>query len=119
MSAAQPGCRLTIEPGGIETVVPCGTLLLTACARAGVRVPNLCASRGLCTTCSAQIIAGADHLDPPAAQERRMLDWIGAPPDVRLTCQTRIRDDVVLRAAISPIERLDYDPSEFPWTQQR
>lgn len=109
-------CRLLLEPDGTEVEVPYDTLLITACTRARVKVPNLCGNRGLCTTCSAEIIDGLGNLTPVQETERRWLRWIGAPPNVRLTCQARIRGDVTMRAAISPIRRLEYDPSDLPWT---
>lgn len=109
-------CVLTCVPSGERAEVPAGTLLIQACKKAGVEVPNLCGHRALCSTCSAEVLEGAENLEPPSRQERRILDWIGAPPRVRLTCQARIRGDVVIRPAISPIERLGYDPSDFPWS---
>lgn len=110
-------CRLLLQAQGIEAAIPYDTLLITACKKAGVKVPNLCGNRGLCTTCSAEIIEGLENLTPAQETERRWLRWIGAPPNVRLTCQAHIRGDVTMRAAISPIRRLDYDPSDLPWTE--
>jgi len=114
-SGSPETCRLSLRPEGVEVLIPYDTLLITACTRAGVKVPNLCGNRGLCTTCSAEILTGLDNLTPVEETERRWLRWIGAPPHVRLTCQARIRGDVTMRAAISPIRRLDYDPSDLPW----
>lgn len=109
-------CTLTCRPGGEQITVPLGTLLFHACKKAGVVVPNLCGNRALCSTCAALVVEGSENLDPPSRQERRLLKWIGAPLSVRLTCQARIHGDVVIIPAISPIERLDYDPSDLPWT---
>jgi len=109
------GHRVRLLPGGEETVVEDGTLLILACRKAGVKVPNLCGNRGLCTTCSAEIRHGGDSLSGVESQERQMLAWIGAPSRVRLACQAQVHGDVEVHAGISPLERLDYDPSAYPW----
>lgn len=116
MAGDVDGCRLTFHPTGQQQVVPYDTLLVTACRKARISVPNLCGNRGLCTTCAALIVSGTEHLSPVTAQERQMLDWVGAPPEVRLTCQAHVWGPVELVPGISPIERLDYDPSQFPWS---
>jgi adenylate cyclase len=115
-SSERRTCHLTLLPEGLEADVPYDSLLITACKKAGVKVPNLCGNRGLCTTCSAKVIEGLENLSPIEKTERRWLKWIGAPPNVRLTCQAHIRGNVTMRAAISPIRRLEYDPSDLPWT---
>jgi ferredoxin len=40
-----------------------------------------------------QVEAGADQLVPPNAREQRLLDRLGASPDVRLGCQICITKD--------------------------
>lgn len=116
MASDAPGCRVTFRPSGQQREVPYDTLLVVACRKARVVVPNLCGNRGLCTTCAALILSGHENLSPVTRQERRMLEWVGAPADVRLACQAHVRGPVELLPGISPIERLDYDPSLFPWS---
>jgi ferredoxin len=106
---------VTCQPGGERATVEPGETLMRAIRAAGVEVPNLCGNHALCATCAAQVLDGQGALSRPGRDERRFLRWIGAPESVRLTCQAKVRGDVVVRAAISPIERLDYDPSELPW----
>ncbi|MGH9038975.1 MAG: 2Fe-2S iron-sulfur cluster-binding protein [Acidimicrobiia bacterium] len=108
-------CTVTCVPGGERVTVEAGATLMRAIRAAGVSVPNLCGNHALCVTCAAQVLDGLDALSRPGRAERRMLRWIGAPDSVRLTCQAKVRGDIVVRAAISPIERLDYDPSDLPW----
>ena len=108
-------CTVTCSPGGESATVEAGETLMRAIRKAGVAVPNLCGNEALCAPCAAQVLEGLDALSRPRRTERRMLRWIGAPPSVRLTCQAKVRGDIVVRAAISPIERLDYDPSDLPW----
>lgn len=107
---------LTCLPDGQAVEVPAETLLITACLKAGVKVPNLCGNRGLCTTCAGRVEVGHENLSSPTAQERTMLGWIGAPSTVRLTCQAVMLGPVTMEPRISPIDRLDYDPGDFPWT---
>ncbi|MGH7736008.1 MAG: adenylate/guanylate cyclase domain-containing protein, partial [Gemmatimonadales bacterium] len=49
----------------------------------------VCGGRGRCSTCRVKIIAGLEDLPAPSAAERKVLDRVGAPPGVRLACQTR------------------------------
>jgi ferredoxin len=112
---SQRACTVTCAPGGERATVEAGETLMRAIRAAGVAVPNLCGNHDLCLTCAAQVLEGGEALSRPRRLERRMLRWIGAPESVRLTCQARLHGDVVVRAAISPIERLDYDPSDLPW----
>jgi ferredoxin len=114
LSSHQP-CTVTCQPGGERATVAWGETLMRAIRAAGVEVPNLCGNHALCATCAAQVLDGQGALSRPGRDERRILRWIGAPESVRLTCQAKVRGDVVVRAAISPIERVDYDPSDLPW----
>jgi ferredoxin len=108
-------CTVTCVPGGERATVDAGETLMRAIRATGLAVPNLCGNHALCATCAAQVLDGLDHLTRPTRLERRMLRWIGAPASVRLTCQARLRGDVTVRAAISPIERIDYDAGDLPW----
>jgi ferredoxin len=115
----RPGPRravtVTCLPGGEQATVPAGETLMRAIRATGLAVPNLCGNHALCATCAAQVLDGLGHLTRPTRMERRMLRWIGAPESVRLTCQAKLRGDVTVRAAISPIERIDYDAGDLPW----
>ncbi len=94
--------------------VPVGILLLRASRRVGVPLENLCANRALCMTCAVRVAAGAGGLTPADERERRYLDWVGAPDDVRLACQARVVGDVSVRGNLIPIDRWEHDPST-PW----
>jgi ferredoxin len=111
----RPPCTVICQPGGEQATVDGGETLMRAIRAAGVEVPNLCGNHALCATCAAQVLSGQGSLSRRSRDERRFLRWIGAPESVRLTCQAKVYGDVVVHAAISPIERLDYDPSDLPW----
>jgi ferredoxin len=107
--------RVTLAGTGESVEVQRDTLLIRACKQLGVAVPNLCANKGLCATCAAVVIDGAKNVSPPDRRERAMLRWIGAPEHVRLTCQVKVRGDVTVRAGISPLADLGYDPTTHIW----
>ncbi|MEO1063325.1 MAG: 2Fe-2S iron-sulfur cluster-binding protein [Actinomycetota bacterium] len=115
---AEPGTvevRVEAATGEVQRgEVDAGTLLLRASRRVGVPLENLCANRALCMTCAVRIVDGHDGLTPADERERRYLDWVGAPDDVRLACQATVRGDVSVRANLIPIDRWDHDPA-MPW----
>ena len=89
-----------------EAMVPQGWSVLEASRFARVPHASVCGGRGRCSTCRVRVLGEARHLAPPSADERRVLDRIGAPPSVRLACQLRpVRDITVvplLPAALAP-----------------
>lgn len=48
---------------------------------------NVCRGRGRCGTCRVRVMQGADHLPPPDAMERKVLEHWNAGPTERLACQ--------------------------------
>lgn len=109
--------RLSVEAstGEVSTgEVPPGLLVLRASRRVGVPLENLCANRALCMTCAVRVRGSADGLSPADERERRYLDWVGAPDDVRLACQATITGDVTIRANLIPIDRWEHDTAS-PW----
>jgi adenylate cyclase len=51
--------------------------------------PSTCGGRGRCSSCRVLVMEGAETLPPPQSVERRLLDRIQAPRNVRLACQIR------------------------------
>lgn len=49
----------------------------------------VCGGKGRCSTCRVRITEGLETLPPPDHAERRVLERIEAPSDVRLACQIR------------------------------
>jgi adenylate cyclase len=107
--------RVTLADTGASVEVETDTLLIRACKQLGIAVPNLCANKGLCATCAALVVDGADQLSAPGRHERATLKWIGAPVNVRLTCQAKVRGNVTVRAGISPLADIGYDPTTHIW----
>jgi adenylate cyclase len=93
-------------PDGKKVEVQIGTTILDASRIAGIPHASVCGGRGRCSTCRVRISAGAQHLPPASDAERKVLDRVGAAPNVRLACQTRPTGAIaivpLLPAAASP-----------------
>jgi adenylate cyclase len=95
-------------PGGRRVSVPRGLTILEASRLAGVPHASVCGGRGRCSTCRVRVGQGAERLPPPSATEQRVLARIGAPPDVRLACQTRLAGNL----ALTPLMPATAGPAE-------
>jgi adenylate cyclase len=94
---ARPGARVRVSyPGDRVVPVVAGTSVLEASRLAGIAHASVCGGRGRCSTCRVRIAAGLEVLPPPSAAERRVLQRVGAPPNVRLACQLRPPADVAV-----------------------
>jgi CDGSH-type Zn-finger protein/ferredoxin/uncharacterized Fe-S cluster protein YjdI len=62
------------------------------------RIPHraMCGGRARCSTCRVRVVDGASHCPPPGPDERRTLERVRAPPDVRLACQLRPGADIAV-----------------------
>src|SRR5438094_10599496 len=69
--------------------VPRGWSVLEASRGFGIPHLSMCGGNARCSTCRVRVIAGGTHLPPPSDNERRTLERIRAPADVRLACQLR------------------------------
>jgi len=78
--------RLTYPGGKVVTITP-GHTVLEASRFNGIPHASVCGGRGRCSTCRVRVGRGAEHLSPPSADELRVLQRVGAPPQVRLACQ--------------------------------
>jgi adenylate cyclase len=86
-------------PDGRSVAVPVGSTVLEASRSAGIPHASVCGGRGRCSTCRIRV-AGDQALLPPASpQEQRVLQRVGAPPNVRLACQLRPSGDL----AVTPL----------------
>lgn len=94
---ARPGARVRVSyPGDRVVPVVAGTSVLEASRLAGIPHASVCGGRGRCSTCRVRIAAGQEALPPPSGDERRVLERVGAPPNVRLACQVRPAADVAV-----------------------
>jgi adenylate cyclase len=91
-----------IYPGGREVRITPGMTILEASQMAGIPHAAVCGGRGRCSTCRVRISRGLDQLLPPSAAEAAVLRRVGAPPNVRLACQTRPRSDLAVAPLLPP-----------------
>ena len=77
-------------PDGRKVEVPRGTTILEASRIGGIPHASVCGGRGRCSTCRVRIAAGLAHLPPVSPEERRVLDRVGAPPNVRLASRIEV-----------------------------
>jgi len=85
-------------PGGREVQAPRGFSVLEASRFAGLPHASVCGGRGRCSTCRIRVTDGFSKQPLPSAAEQRVLQRVGAPPNVRLACQLR------------PVENLSVTP---------
>ena len=95
--------RLAIcyQPGPKVFSAPGPTLLEISRA---ARVPHLsvCGGKARCSTCRVQVLEGQSELEAPSDAEMRLLQRIGADPDVRLACQIRPVGPLTVRRLLNP-----------------
>ena len=76
-------------PDGQKVVVPAGFSVLETSRFAKIPHASVCGGRGRCSTCRVRVVQGGAFTPPANVEERRVLDRVGAPPNVRLACQLR------------------------------
>jgi adenylate cyclase len=69
--------------------VPAGWTVLEASRAYHIPHASMCGGQGRCSTCRIRISAGQQFCPAPGPTERKTLDRIHAPADVRLACQLR------------------------------
>jgi adenylate cyclase len=89
-------------PDGRSAVVPPGWTVLEASRFAGIPHASVCGGRGRCSTCRIRVSADPASLPPPGAQELRVLERVGAAPNVRLACQLRPTRDLSIVPLLPP-----------------
>ncbi|HEX2115227.1 MAG TPA: adenylate/guanylate cyclase domain-containing protein [Alphaproteobacteria bacterium] len=91
-----------IYPGGREVRITPGMSILEASQAAGIPHASVCGGRGRCSTCRVRISRGLEQLPPPSSDEQAVLRRVGAPPNVRLACQTRPRVELAVAPLLPP-----------------
>jgi adenylate cyclase len=111
------GPKITIAYAGGPTVkVAPGPTLLEISRAAKVPHASVCGGRARCSTCRVRIDRGASTLPPPTFPENVTLGSIGAPPNVRLACQIRPTEGMVvtrlLKAATAGPEAAELEEAD-------
>lgn len=84
------------EPSGRTTRVVVGTTLLDAVHQLVLPLGQSCDAVALCGFCRVTVLAGLANLEPPAAQEKKLLASLHSAPDERLACCARVLGDVTV-----------------------
>ena len=79
------------DPGDHEVYAPRGFTVLEASRFAGVAHTSICGGRVRCSTCRIRVSEGLSKQPPPSSAEQRVLQRVGAAPNVRLACQASSR----------------------------
>ncbi len=87
---------------GLELKGKPGQSILEIIRKHSIPHASLCGGRGRCTTCRVRVGAGCFKLEKPSKLEQFALDRIGAPPNVRLACQTRPLHDIQVSPLLPP-----------------
>ncbi len=90
-------------PNGRFIDVIKGTSVLEASHLARIPHASICGGRGRCSTCRVRVRAAFPGLPPPSDDERRVLNRIGALPNVRLACMLRPGVEVQVTPLLPPL----------------
>lgn len=82
--------RLTFEPFGVTVDCADGETIFAAARRAEVPVPTACVGKATCGLCRIKVLAGAEHLSPLNADEKKHLGNTYFITKLRLSCQARV-----------------------------
>ena len=120
IAARKRGIRVTY-PSGRRILIPEGATLLETSRVGNIPHASVCGGRGRCSTCRVLITAcDPGCLECPEAVEKRVLDKLGLPPNVRLACQVRPKGNIscepLLPPDVSAKEALN--PSQFMHGQE-
>lgn len=96
--------------GGIA--LPSGSTLLEASRENNIPHPSVCGGRARCSTCRVLIMEGGDTLPLPGAAEKALLDRIAAPPNVRLACQIRPTEPILVQI-LMPVTANGYSQTDW------
>jgi adenylate cyclase len=78
-----------------------GESILQASLRAGIPHTHVCGGKARCTTCRILLIDGDENrLSPPGDEEYELVEKLGFAPNIRLACQSYVRDDIKIRRLV-------------------
>ena len=85
-----------------EMKIQQGASVLDLLRQADIPHASVCGGRGRCSTCRVRVDDGLDKLIPAGPEELRVLERVGAPPNVRLACQLRPKTSLAVTALLNP-----------------
>lgn len=111
----RPGARMIqLHYPGRTLQVPLGLSVLEASRSHGIEHLSLCGGRARCSTCRVRVRGASAHFPPPGRDERKTLERVHAPADVRLACQLRPLGDIEVTPLFHPktVTRVTSDGEE-------
>jgi adenylate cyclase len=99
--------RITYADAG-EVQVPRGFSVLEASRYARIPHASVCGGRGRCSTCRIRVSQGLAKQPAPSEAELKVLQRVGAPPNVRLACQLRPTADI----SVTPLLPASAEPAD-------
>ncbi|SRR5579884_3028483 len=100
--------KVTFYPYGKSGEIPDGTNLLDAAEKLGLQMRHDCGGFATCSTCRVWVIEGMSNLTEIDLDEENMLEEAQLPPPFRLSCQAKMKGDVVVRV---PDEEMEWSRS--------
>ena len=93
--------RLTYPSGQVVEILP-GLSVLEASRLAGIPHASVCGGRGRCSTCRIRVDGPRTAMPAPSPEETKVLERVGAAPNVRLACQLRPTGDLRVAPLLPP-----------------
>lgn len=92
--------RVTFTSRGIDGPCVPGDTILDAVRGLGYVIDHACGGNARCGTCCVRVLQGAENLSAVGSQEAAQLTELGLKEPYRLSCQARVRGDIVVVSAI-------------------
>ena len=89
--------KVTFLPAGRSGEVAAGVTLLDAAKALGVELRHDCGGFATCSTCRVWVQEGMSHLSAIDLDEENMLEEAELQAPYRLSCQSKVEGDVVVR----------------------
>ena len=89
--------RVTFLPDDKSGDLAAEMSLLDAAKQLNVPLDHECGGFASCSTCRVVILSGMENLSSIEFEEEDMMDLAQLGPPLRLSCQAKIRGDVVVR----------------------
>ena len=99
--------------GVVETEAPEGKKLVLALEDAGIDILHRCGGNARCTTCRVEILEG-DPGEMAELERNRLAVEAELAPNVRLSCQIRVKNDLKVRVINQvSVRGMDAGPRPF------
>lgn len=91
-----PKIQAETATGPVETEAPAGKKLVLVLEDAGIDILHRCGGNARCTTCRVEILEGEPG-EMGELERNRLAVEADLAPDIRLSCQIRVQNDLRVR----------------------